>query len=93
MDCGTCAGYAKERPTIPWEGSRLSFFFYYFIIINFFLATLHGMENLSSMTRDQTCIPCIRSTESFLMSQPFVLGGQSIGTSESASVLSVNIQD
>ena len=30
----------------------------------FFLAMLHGMQDLSSPTRDQTHAPCIGSTES-----------------------------
>ena len=39
------------------------------------------------------CLQSFPASGSFLMSQRFVSGGQSIGTSASASVLAMNIQD
>ena len=40
-----------------------------------------------------SCLQSFPASESFLMSQLFASGGQSIGASASASVLSMNIQD
>ena len=39
------------------------------------------------------CLQSFPASESFLISEPFASGGQSIGASASASVLPVNIQD
>ena len=44
------------------SGKYLLFYFILFYFI--FLATLHGMQDLSSPTRDRTRIPCIGSAES-----------------------------
>ena len=40
-----------------------------------------------------SCLQCLPASGSFLMSQLFISGGQSIGVSASASVLPINIQD
>ena len=34
-----------------------------YLSIIIFLATLHGMQDLSSLTRDRTCAPCTGSME------------------------------
>ena len=46
----------------------------------------------SSVVPFSSCLPSFTASESFLMSQFFASGGQSIGASVSASVLPVNIQ-
>ena len=47
----------------------------------------------SSAVRFSSCLQTFPSSESFLRSQFFASGGQSIGVSSSASVLPMNIQD
>ena len=47
----------------------------------------------SSVTPITSCLQSFLASGSFLMSQLFASGGQSIGASASASVLPVNIQD
>ena len=47
----------------------------------------------SSVVPFSSCPQCFPALGSFLMSQLFASGGQSIGTSASASVLPMNIQD
>ena len=47
----------------------------------------------SSIACFSSCLQCFPASGSFLMSQLFISGGQSIGASASASVLSMNIQD
>ena len=47
----------------------------------------------SSVVPFSFCPQSLPASESFLMSQLFASGGQSIGASASASVLSMNIQD
>ena len=47
----------------------------------------------SSVALLSSCLQSFPASGSFLMSQLFPSGGQSIGTSASASVLPVNIQD
>ena len=46
----------------------------------------------SSVVPFSSCLPSFPASESFLISQLFASGGQSIGASTSASILSVNIQ-
>ena len=48
---------------------------------------------LSSVVPFSSCLQSFPASGSFLMSQLFASGGQSIGVSASASVLAVNIQD
>ena len=48
---------------------------------------------LSSVIPFSSCLQCFRESGSFLMSQLFASGGQSIRASASASVLPMNIQD
>ena len=48
---------------------------------------------LSSVVPFSFCLQSFPASGSFLMSQLFISGGQSIGTLASASVLSMNIQD
>ena len=47
----------------------------------------------SSVVTFSSCLPSFPASGSFLMSQFFTSGGQSIGVSASASVLQMNIQD
>ena len=47
----------------------------------------------SSVIHFSSCLQFFPASESFLMSQIFTSGGQSIGASASASVLPMNIQD
>ena len=47
----------------------------------------------SSVTPITSCLQSFPASGSFLMSQPFTSGGQSIGALASASVLPMNIQD
>ena len=47
----------------------------------------------SSVVPFSSCLQSFPASESFLMSQFFTSGGQSIGVSASASVLPMNIQD
>ena len=47
----------------------------------------------SSVTPFSSCLQSFLTSESFLVSQFFASGGQSIGVSASASVLPMNIQD
>ena len=44
-----------QRLVLEWGFCEYTFFF---------LATLRGMQDLSSLTRDQTCAPCGRNTKS-----------------------------
>ena len=48
---------------------------------------------LSFVVPFSSCLQCFPASGSFLMSQLFASGGQSIGASASASVLLMNIQD
>ena len=48
---------------------------------------------ISSSVVPSSCLQSLPASESFLMSQLFAWGGQSIGVSASASVLPMNIQD
>ena len=43
----------------------LLFYLFNYLFIYLFLAMLHGMPDLSSPTRDRTCVPCIGSAESY----------------------------
>ena len=54
---------------------------------------VHWIGNAMSSVASFSCIQSFPESGSFLMSQLFVSGGQSIGASASASVLPVNIQD
>ena len=47
----------------------------------------------SSVVPSSSCIQSFPESGSFQMSQLFISGGQSIGVSASATVLSINIQD
>ena len=38
--------------------------YYYFLFLSYFSAPLHGMWDLSSLTRGRTCAPCSGSSES-----------------------------
>ena len=48
---------------------------------------------ISSSVVSFSCLKCFPALGSFLMSQFFISGGQSIGSSDAASVLPMNIQD
>ena len=52
-----------------------------------------GDTILSSVIPFSSCLPSFPASGAFPMSQLFTWGGQSIGTSASTSVLSMNIQD
>ena len=47
---------------VSWILERFKKFFFHNFF--YFLAMPHGMWDLNSLTRDQTCTPCIGSTES-----------------------------
>jgi len=57
------------------------------------LTQWHHPSILSSVIPFSSCLQSFPVSGSFLMSQLFTSGGQNIGTSASASVLLVNIQD
>ena len=52
----------------PYTGATLMFSvscqFYFSLFYFYFLATLHSMQDLSSLTKDQTHAPCSGSTVS-----------------------------
>ena len=50
-------------PQAPWTNPEIQNFFFF----SFSCATPYSMENLSSLTRDQTHAPCIGSGESELL--------------------------
>ena len=60
----SCLGFLLWR-LLPFSGSFcLGFFFFFFFLISIFIFWLSNTWDLSSLMRDQTCAPCVGSTES-----------------------------
>ena len=93
-----CCSVGKWCPNLcaPWTAALQTFLSF---TVSLSLLKLMPVESMmhptisSSVVSFSSCLKSFSASGSFLMSQFFASGGQSIGASASASVLPMNIQD